>query len=106
MLDRYIWNNPQYEEHIDIDTLWGIMSSNVYMHRLRDRSVLVDCVTVGTESRAFGYAPAASEGRYSNLRYGDPVEPGNEALGVSELRGTLGQPHNGPASERGRGRRT
>ena len=93
MLDRYIWNNPQYEEHIDIDTLWGIMSSNVYMHRLRDRSVLVDCVTVGTESRAFGYAPATSQGRYANLRYGEPVGPGSDALNdVSNLRGLLVSP--------------
>ena len=93
MLDRYIWSSPQYEEHIDIDTLWGIMSSSVYMHRLRDRSVLVDCITAGTESRAFGYAPAASEGRYANLRYGEPVGPGSDALNdVSNLRGLLVSP--------------
>ena len=92
MLDRYIWNNPQYEEHIDIDRLWDTMASNVYVHRLRDKSVLVSCIRSGAELCAFGYAPAASEGFYPDLRYGDPVEPGSDALGVSELRGLLVSP--------------
>ena len=88
MLDQYVWSNPRYEEHIGIDALWEIMASNVYMHRLRDKSVLIDCIRAGTELRAFGYAPAASEGRYASLRYGEPVEPGS----IHELRGLLVSP--------------
>ena len=93
MLNQYIWSSPQYEEHIDIDTLWETMASSVYMHRLRDKSVLVVCIMAGTELRAFGYATARSEDRYPDLRYGEPVGPGNQALnGVSELRGLLVSP--------------
>ena len=93
MLDQYIWSNPQFDEHIDIDALWNIMASSVYMHRLRGKSVLVDCITAGTEVRTFGYAPTTSEGRYTNLRYGEPVEPGGGLLGdTSELRGLLVSP--------------
>ena len=92
MLDQYIWSSLQYEEHIDIDTLWEIMASNVYVHRLRDKSVLVACIMEGTALRAFGYATSASEGTYPNLRYGEPIDPGPGALGVSELRGLLVSP--------------
>ena len=88
MLNQYVWNNPQYEEHIDIDTLWEIMASSVYMHRLRDKSVLAACIMAGTETRAFGYAPVRSEDRYLDLRYGETVSPDN----VSELRGLLVSP--------------
>ena len=93
MVNQYVWNNPQYEEHIDIDTLWEIMASSVYMHRLRDKSVLAACIMAGTEARAFGYASVRSEDGYPDLRYGEPVVPGNQMLdGVSELRGLLVSP--------------
>ena len=82
MLDRYVWNNPQHSDHIDIDTLWEMMSSNVYMHRLRDKSVLVRCVVAGAAQGAFGYADSvAADGSYSELCYGE-VGPGIGSIGA------------------------
>ena len=36
MLERYVWNSPAYQDHVDIDTLWNLMTANVYMERLRE----------------------------------------------------------------------
>ncbi len=34
MLEQYVWNNETYCDHIDIDTLWNMMTNNIYLHRL------------------------------------------------------------------------
>ena len=42
VLEPYAWNTDMYRDHIAVDALWEIMSSNVYMPRLSDRSVLTN----------------------------------------------------------------
>jgi len=91
MLDCYVWNNSQYSAHIAVDTLWDMVSGNVYMHRLRDKSVLVRCVTTGAAQGVFGYADLiADDGSYSRLHYGKDSESGEDSTG--ELRGLIVHP--------------
>ena len=68
ILERHIWNN---RDHIAIDDLWDLMATNVYMQRLRNKSVLLDCVRDGVPEAKFGYAnsyTADSQDQYQNLR--------------------------------------
>ena len=73
MLDQYVWNNETYPDHIDIDTLWNMMTNNVYMHRLRNKDVLMDCIKQGVTERKFGYAESHYEEDYKGLRFGEPM---------------------------------
>ena len=73
-LARYIWNNPRYGDRAPLETLWEMMANNIYMHRLRDKSVLLACVGEGVESGAFGYAESVDEdGALRNLKYAEPL---------------------------------
>ena len=45
LLKQYIWKDGR--DHIDIDDLWDMLTANVYMHRLRDKSVLISCIERG-----------------------------------------------------------
>ncbi len=78
ILDRYIWDS---HDHIAIDDLWNLMSTNIYMPRLRDKSVLLACVRQGVPESKFGYAEshtADSDDQYQNLRFGE------EGAGIAE----------------------
>ncbi len=77
MLHQYIWNPDR--DHISLDELWNIMTSNVYMHRLRNKNVLITCVERGIPEAKFGYAEAylpnmAPEELYTHLRFNEPIE--------------------------------
>lgn len=72
-LQQYIWSNSAYQEHIEIDTLWELMAQNVYMPRLRDRSVLSTCIKEGVLTGIFGFAHAYTDGDYLNFRFGENV---------------------------------
>ena len=89
VLNRYIWSSNAYADHIEIDTLWGLLTTNVYMPRLRQRGVLEECISKGVQEGAFGYATAQDGELYSNLRYKEPIQgPG----GFGELQGLLVSP--------------
>ena len=49
MLQQYIWNKEDSSDHHSVDALWDLMTSNVYMHRLKDRAVLESCIQDGVE---------------------------------------------------------
>ena len=71
ILERHIWTNRY---HIAIDDLWDMMAANVYLQRLRNKSVLLDCVREGVPESKFGYAErytAESKDQYQNLRFGE-----------------------------------
>ena len=72
-LQQYIWSNSVYQEHIEIDTLWELMAQNVYMPRLRDRSVLSACIKDGVLAGTFGFAHAYTDSDYDNFRYQENV---------------------------------
>ena len=78
ILERHIWAN---RDHIAIDDLWDLMTANVYMQRLRNKSVLLDCVREGVPESKFGYAKgysADSQDQYQNLLFGE------EDVGIAE----------------------
>ena len=89
MLSRYVWVNQAYRDHVKVDTLWRMMTSNVYMHRLKNRSVLETCIEQGVTDGAFGIAAgySESEGKYADLLFKESLAPGS--LGVSDLSGRL-----------------
>lgn len=70
MLAQYVWQNKAYHDHIHIDALWEMMTSYVYMHRLRNKTILLDCIKRGVPARNFGYAEAYQNEDYHNLRFG------------------------------------
>ena len=69
MLQQYVWNNPDTDEHLNVNALWDLMTSNVYMHRLRDKTVLNNCIGQGVEQGDFGYAEGYDGTNYAGLRY-------------------------------------
>ena len=73
-LQQYVWSSDAYQDHIEIERLWELMTQNVYMPRLKDRSVLVTCIRDGIEAGIFGYARAYQDGDYHNFRFGEQVD--------------------------------
>ena len=54
MLQQYAWNREDTSHHIGIDPLWDLLTNNVYLHRLKDKSVLLECIVRGVEQGSFG----------------------------------------------------
>lgn len=73
MLEQYVWNNEVYCDHIDIDTLWDMMTNNIYLHRLRNKDVLIRCIGQGVTERKFGYAASHYDDDYKGLCFGEPM---------------------------------
>ena len=70
MLKQYVWSHQNYRDHIPIDQLWELMTGNVYLHRLRDRGVLLKCVTQGISESKFGYATGYNGKEYEGMCFG------------------------------------
>lgn len=70
-LDKWLWNDGK---HIEMKQLWQYFSSYLYLPRLRDSSVLIECIKDGLRSRDFfGYASSVDDsGRYLGLEFGNP----------------------------------
>ena len=73
MLKQYVWNNPNHQDHISIDVLWDMMTSYMYMHRLRSRAVLQHCIEQGVPDGAFGYAESYNEDQYKGMRFREQI---------------------------------
>ena len=90
MLQRYIWNSNR--DHLSVDDLWDMMTANVYMHRLRNKNVLTDCVRRGVPEATFGYAegyqPNADTDQYTGMRFGEPMDEG--LFGIADFEGGRG----------------
>ncbi len=79
MLEQRIWNSSAYGgEHIAIDTLWDLIASNVYLHRLKHRQVLSNAIDSGVIEGAFGRAASYDDesGTYQDLKYREPPTGG------------------------------
>ena len=72
-LQQYLWSSNAYQEHISIDTLWELMAQNVYMPRMRDRSVFAACIREGVQAGTFGYASAYEDNDYRNFRFEEQI---------------------------------
>ena len=68
-LQQYIWNREDSGDHLSIDVLWDLLTNNVYLHRLKDKAVLLQCIEQGVEQGSFGYATDHDEDSYNGLRY-------------------------------------
>ena len=75
MLQRYVWNSPNHSDHIGVDTLWELMTRNVYLHRLRNRDVLIRCVAQGVLESKFGCAEAYDDEKYEGMHFGKSMSP-------------------------------
>ena len=82
MLAQYVWKNDPYRDHIAIDTLWELLTSHVYLHRLRNETVLMDCIKRGVQARNFGYAESYQNEAYHDLRFGGDLP--DFSAGVAE----------------------
>ena len=72
-LQQYVWSSDAYQDHIEIDTLWELMARNVYMPRMRNRSVLSTCIKEGITAGTFGYASAYEDKDYRNFRFEEQI---------------------------------
>ncbi|MFC1697104.1 ATP-binding protein [Nanoarchaeota archaeon] len=70
-LDRWLWKD---KKHIEMKQLWQYFSSYPYLPRLRDSSVLTECIKEGLRSNDFfGYASSVDDkGKYLGLEIGNP----------------------------------
>ncbi len=70
-LNKNIWKG---KNHVDMKELWQYFSSYPYLPRLRDSSVLINCIREGLRSKDFfGYASSIDKsGKYLGLEFGNP----------------------------------
>lgn len=70
-LDKWLWKD---KEHIEMKQLWQYFASYPYLPRLRDSSVLTECIKEGLRSRDFfGYASSVDNSKkYLGLEFGNP----------------------------------
>ena len=74
LLRQYVWDSPAFKDHISVDALWNLLTSHVYMHRLRNGSVLLRAIEAGVPEGKFGYASGYQAGDYQNLRFREPKD--------------------------------
>ena len=74
VLQQYVWNGPDTAERVSVDDLWTLLTSNVYLPRLRNRGVLETCIQRGVEQGAFGHADHHDGDTYQGLRYGESMD--------------------------------
>ncbi len=89
MLEQYVWSNQNYSDHIGIDNLWELMTRNAYLHRLRNRGVLLKCIAQGVAEGRFGYAEGYNDIEYQGLSFKKPMpnltDPGSGLLVHPEM---------------------
>ena len=72
-LHERVWNGPNPRYHITVDELWDLLTRNIYLGlRLRNRTVLEQCLTEGIRTGVFGRADGydSATSQYRNLRRG------------------------------------
>ncbi len=92
MLEQYVWNREGSGEHMSVNRLWNTLTSQVYLHRLKDRTVLVRCIEEGVAQGSFGYADGYDGAAYRGLRYGEP-RPGSGTVLENRSDGILVHPN-------------
>ena len=74
LLRQYVWDSPAFKDHISVDALWNLLTSHVYMHRLRNGGVLLRAIEAGVPEGKFGYASGYQAGDYQNMRFREPKD--------------------------------
>ena len=88
MLKQYVWSSEQYSDHIGVDNLWELMTRNVYLHRLKNKTVLIQCIAEGVSKGKFGYAETYNGEEYEGLCFGESMsstDPGSGLLVAPEM---------------------
>ena len=91
MLQQYVWSSSNYSDHISVDNLWELMTRNVYLHRLRNRNVLLKCIAEGVSEGRFGYAETYNDEKYEGMCFGESMpdpsftDPGSGLLVAPEM---------------------
>ena len=91
MLQQYVWSSPNYSDHIGVDNLWELMTRNVYLHRLRNKNVLLKCIAQGVSEGRFGYAETYNDEKYEGMCFGESMpdssfaDPGSGLLVNPEM---------------------
>lgn len=90
MLEQRIWASDAYGDHIAVDTLWEALASNVYLHRLRNLSVLFTAIEAGVEAGAFGHGSSydSATQTYGDPAWRTPIGGGERYVG-DDLRGVI-----------------
>lgn len=68
LLDKFIWHDA---DSVQLNQLWEYFAIYYYMPRLAEVNVLIDCVRRGVAAETFGLAENFSDGRYTDLHFGD-----------------------------------
>ena len=91
MLQERVWGTPAYGDHVDVNALWEMLTSYIYLPRLRNRSVLQLCIEEGVVAGAFGYARDYNPetGEYRGLRYEGPLHDPALGMVINENSGGL-----------------
>ena len=91
LLQERVWGTSIYGDHIDVNALWEMLTSYVYLPRLRNRSVLHLCIEEGVVAGAFGYARDFNPdtGEYRGLRYEGPLHDPALGMVINENSGGL-----------------
>ena len=56
ILQERVWGTSGYGDHVDVNILWEMITSYIYLPRLRNRRILQHCIEQGVRAGAFGYA--------------------------------------------------
>lgn len=91
LLQDRVWGTPAYGDHVSVDALWEMFASYVYMPRLRNRTVLQQCIEEGVIAGAFGYARGYNTDteEYRGLRYEGPLYDPALGMVINESSGGL-----------------
>ena len=91
VLQERVWGNPAYGDHIDVNDLWEMLTSYIYLPRLRNRAVLQSCIEEGVIAGTFGYARDYNPdtGEYRGLRYEGPLHDPALGMVINENSGGL-----------------
>ena len=82
MLQQYVWSSEQYSDHIDVDNLWELMTRNVYLHRLKNKNVLIKCIVEGVAEGTFGYAETYNGEEYEGLCFDESMSSTDPSSGL------------------------
>ena len=91
ILQERVWGTSAYGDHVDVNALWEMLISYVYLPRLRNRSVLQLCIEEGVVAGAFGYARDYNQetGEYRGLRYEGSLHDTALGMVINENSGGL-----------------
>ena len=52
-LTEYVWDNPSYGDHIKIEELWDLLGKHIYLPRLKNIGVFLECIQAGGSRERF-----------------------------------------------------